>query len=321
MPRPSSLWAICSGYISWLFAGTACTSEFPLGAWSTGGSSNEMGGGANLGGEAGASSSGGSSGCQIPGSVGRLNAPGSDFDVTSTSTDFTWPTALDATDIELVIETDSDRDGYFWAYQFSLAGSAIGGFVGVQANGGYQAVPPNGEVEITSMAVFWIGGAPLKAELGDITFPRARTYQKVDSPATSSNPTTWWTIHAKYPLTPCRPYRLRVARSGQEANGDIWYGAYIRDVQASSDTYLGRILVPAAWGAIRSTSAFSDRIGWGTPTSCSYPEYASARFSPPNGADGAIQPLTHSNRFATLHCATSRFTELATGVRHELGVR
>ncbi|HET9931392.1 MAG TPA: hypothetical protein VFQ35_11915 [Polyangiaceae bacterium] len=312
----------------------ACTSEFPLGAWGTAGHEGDSNGGTTSRGGTGAGESGeagggplrggasGSNGCQLSGTVLPANAPGADVDVTTTSTDFAWPSAFDSTEIELVVETEHDRDGYFWAYQFSLAGSPASGFVGLQVNGGYQAVPPNGEVAVTTMAVFWIGGAPLKAELGDVAFPDARTYLKVDNAATTPNPNTWWTIHAKYPVVRCRPYRMRVARVAQEANGDIWYGATIRDVQASVDTYFGRILVPAAWGQIRSTSAFMDRIGWGTPTSCSYPEYASGRFSFPTASDGNLLPLSHSNRFESpAHCGTSRFTELVGGVRHELGVR
>lgn len=295
------------------------------GASASGGDAGGAGGSGGEGGEAGSSTasggSAGSMGCQTPGTVSPLNSPGSDVDVTATSTDFTWATGFDSTEIELVVESEHVRDGYFWAYQFSLAGNPVGGFVGLQANGGYQAVPPNGEVELTTMAVFWISGAPLKAALGNIAFPDARTYLKVDNPATTPNPNTWWTIHAKYPFSRCRPYRLRVARVAQESNGDIWYGATIRDVQASVDTYIGRILVPAAWGQIRSTSAFTDRIGWGTATSCSYPEYASGRFSFPSAGDGSLLPLTHPNRFAVpAHCGTSRFTELAGGVRHELSV-
>ena len=280
-----------------------------------GGESGEAGNGGASGGRAG------SAGCQPSGTVLPLNSAGGDVDVTATSTDFSWSTAFDSTEIELVVESEHVRDGYFWAYQFGLTGNPVGGFVGLQANGGYQAVPPNGEVELTTMAVFWMSGAPLKAELGNIPYPDARTYLKVDNPATTPNPNTWWTIHAKYSFSRCRPYRLRVARVAQEANGDIWYGATIRDVQANTDTYLGRILVPAAWGQIRTTSAFTDRIGWGAPTSCAYPEYASGRFSFPSAGDGSLSPLTHPNRFANpAHCGTSRFTELLGGVRHELSV-
>ena len=245
-----------------------------------------------------------------------MNAPGTDLGATLTATDWSFSDSSDSIEIELVVESRPARDGYFWASQFSFVGSAVGGFVGLQSRGGYQAEPPDGDTDLTDMAVFWIGGSPLRAELGDVMPPDARTYAQFTSG------TQWWTIHAKYDIVACRPYRLRVARRTQEANGDAWYGAWVRDNQTNVETFIGRILVPAAWGLLADKStSFSDRVGWGTVTSCAYPEYASARFGIPSAGSASLAPTTHSNRFAaSAKCASSRVTELGDAVRHELGV-
>jgi len=304
-----------------LLAICACSSEVPLGSWQSGlgGGAAGVGGVGGVGGSTGGAANAGNTGatnCQRSGTPGALNAPGTDLGATLTATDWSFEGSSDSIEVELVIESRPAHDGYFWASQFSFVGSAIGGFVGLQARGGYQAEPPDGDTDIADMAVFWIGGSPLRAELGDIAAPDARPYAQL------SSGTQWWTIHARYDLVTCRPYRLRVARQAQEANGDAWYGAWVRDNQSNVETFIGRIQVPAAWGLLADKSTtFSDRVGWGTVSSCSYPEYVSARFGIPSAASGSLAPTAHSNRFGSpAKCSSSRFTELSDGVRQELGV-
>jgi hypothetical protein len=302
-----------TGCVAWV-ALCACSAKVPLGSW--GRSQGGTGGGAGSSDDAGSSGDSGAPSCQRPGTPGPVNAPGAELGATITSTDWGWAAPSDSMETELIIEQVPPRDGYFWAYQFGFTAN-IGGFIGYQNRGGYQSDPPDGDAELTQMAVFWIGGAPLRAELGDIAYPRARTYSQ------SERGTQWWTIHAKYEFVPCRPYRLRVARHAQEANGDVWYGGWVRDTQTNIETFLGRILVPGIWGSLSTqSSSFTDRIGWGSVNSCDDPEYSSARFGVPSAAGNTLSPISRSNHFTTpWKCPSSRFTDLGeAGVRHELGI-
>src|SRR5690606_21980437 len=118
-----------------------------------------------------------------------------------------------------------------------------------QAEGAYSSVP--GTVpEITKMAVFWLSGPPLEAELGDIGFPDARVAQ---TPAAGAN---WYTIHARFPWEPCHVYELTFASDSTDERG-IWYSAWIDDTTSGTLTLLGRMLLPADTGALSPLSIFS----------------------------------------------------------------
>lgn len=286
----------------------ACTKEeVPLGTFGEGGN-------------AGAAGSGGTDpgsvwSCADTGTPGPLSVAGDTTGITLTYTDWAWPTPLDSLEWDLMVESDFQRDGYFWAHQFDFVGSP-GGFLGLQSRGGYQADPPDGPVETTNMVVFWISSSPLGAELGDVAYPNARTYFKSEAGG------QWWTIHARYAFEACRVYRLRVARHSTDGAGNIWYGAWIRDTVTNLETFVGRILVRASWGQLAAASSmFSNRIGYAALTSCESPEPASARFGVPSANGGGVRPSSHTNRFADpRQCPTSRFTELAGSVRHEIGL-
>lgn len=304
----------------------ACDERVPLGSWDQQAPGNgQSSGSSGLGGQAGAPTEGGSAGldsgevhaCQAPGNPQPLNDPGDLVDVTTTYTDWTFPSPIDSLEWTLEIESELASDGYFWSHQFGFTGDrSVIAFVGLQARGGFQPDPPFGPATITDMVVFWISSS-LEAELGDTSYPDARTYQQVDSER------EWWTIHVRYDLQVCRPYALRVGRLTADGTDDIWYGAWIRDVELGSETFLGRILVPASWGRIAArTSMWSSRIGWGSLTSCSDSEPAMAFFGAPTAENGTVRPGTPVNRFsASLGCPSSRFTPFADGVRQELGAR
>jgi hypothetical protein len=176
-------------------------------------------------------------------------------------------------------------------------------------------------VSITNIVVFWIsaalGAAPLDSELGDIQAPDARTSLQVQQNI------QWLAINARYDFSICRTYRLRVSTHSTEANGDIWYAAYVRDLTTDVETYLGRILVPAEWGKMQvTTTMWSNRIGYAALTSCGSAEPASALYGTPSAvADGVIvAPERSRNRYESPTCPDARFTVLPNGVRHELGL-
>lgn len=302
----------------------SCTDGVSLGSWGTDAGTTGAGatgvgasgaGGSSASPGAGAGGASGALACNRVGTAGPRNAAGSEIGTTNTYTDWSWPVAPDSLELDFLLENELTDDGYFWAHGFGFAASS-GGFVGLQYRGGYQADPPNGAVATTNMAVFWIAASPLRAELGDVPYPDARTYSRFDSGS------QWWTIHALYAWQVCRVYRLRVGRQGVELNGDVWYGAWVRDTVTGVETFLGRILVPAAWGPLSTESnVWSSRIGYDPLTTCADIELASALFGVPSANQGSVAPSRRGNRFASpLKCGTSRFTDFDDAVRHEVGV-
>jgi len=171
------------------------------------------------------------------------------------------------------------------------------------------------------MVVFWVGGgANRNAELGDIKGPNARTL------VVSARGTDWMTIHARYEWQACNVYHLRIEQDDTDANGDIWYGAWIEDRTNHVTTFLGRISVPAEWGQFSQlstsiTTRIDDKPG-APVVNCSVPEYASAIFGTPTANDGQVVPMTPPTTMFIdpPRCPTSRYTNLATGVRHEIAV-
>jgi hypothetical protein len=323
------------GLLLLAFSG-ACTDEVPIGSWgleagrggtsatagsggkATGGTAPTGGTGATGGGIAGSLGDGGAGteSCAVPGVPQAPNARGVAVGTTTTNTDWFWPAPIESIEWDLLIERDHVTDGYFWAHQFGFSETPVGGFLGLQMNGGYREDPPDGQYETADMVLLWISGPPIAAELGDIPFPDARTYLESDRGV------QWWTIHAKVELEPCVTYSLRFGQESAAPSGDVWYGAWVRDGSAGTETFIGRILVPAIWGPLSSfTTEITQRIDYVPPQSCSEAEHSSAFYSTPTANGGAMRPTDHTNRFdSILRCATSRFTDLAGGVRHELGL-
>jgi len=314
-----------------------CQDEFPLGSWGQApgagqGGMPATGGGVGAGAvdTAGTAPMAGSPGvvthvspsCGEVGVPGPLNAPGqigtpgsSDIGTTNLYTDWSWPAPVDSLEWDLVVELEPERDGYYWAHQFSFV-NGLTGFFGLQAHGGFQLAADAG-VDFVKMALLWIGGSKLTAELGDIQGEDARIL------VVPARGTEWTTIHAKYEWSPCTVYRLRFAKDGTDASGNVWYGAWIEDRTTTLLTKLGRIAVPQEWGQLsRLSTTFTTRIDDKPPpvTDCDQPEPASAIFGTPSANDGQLRP-TPSNRFAMLRCPSSRFTDLPEGVRHEIGLR
>lgn len=298
-------------------AGSPGTTGGASGATTLGGA----GGNGEPSGEAGAAAASGEGPdsdrlCGLQGTPGPLNTPGTEpaRDVTLTYRDYSWPSPVDSIEWEVRVESNPPTDGYFWAHDFRFT-SRGAGLIGIQKNGVYQAEPPLGFSEFADMFVFWISPNPLRAELGDVPSPLARTATTVDA-------TTWLTIHAKYAWQPCKSYFIRVGQHAVEPSGAVWYGAWIREGTSSTETFVGRILVPGTWGKIADkSSAFSNRIGWGPAKECGAHEYASAYFGLPTANGGTVRPTSFSDRFGDpLRCPTSRMTEFSDGVRHELGL-
>ena len=287
----------------------------------TGGAPPATGGAPNA---TGGVSTGGSpvDACNQEGTPGGVNGRGSGVGVTIPHTDWTWPDLLTSLEWDLTVETELERDGYFFTHEFRLESGAYG-FLGMQPRGRYSPDLSQPDVDITNIVVFWISAAPLgtpplDSELGDIQPPDARTSAQVQQNI------QWLAINARYDFEICRTYRLRVATDSTDSSGNIWYAAYVRDLTTDIETYLGRILVPAEWGKMQvTTTMWSNRIGHAALTSCSSAEPASALYGTPSAVvDGeVVAPERSRNRYEAPACPDARFTVLPSGVRHELGVR
>jgi hypothetical protein len=312
--------------------GSGVSGSSTSGATSSGGATPAgSGSGADSGGDnageggvlAGASGTGGAAErpqpvCLQPGTPGPVNVgtPGA-VGTTGTYTDWTWPSAVDSMEWSVTIEKDYEGSGYYYAYQFSFTEGQTG-FFGLQAGGGYQSDPPNGSIDFTKIAVFWIAApAPMRAELGDIPYPDARTYLQ------NELGTTWWTIHARYDWQPCRSYRLRIGPESRAESGAVWFGAWVHDPVTELETFMGRMLLPENWGLLSpfTSQRTSPIIRLPGPSSCNEPNPSSVLFSEPSGNGGSVLPSLRNHRFASPpRCATSRFTDFEYAVRQELGI-
>src|SRR5690606_26750163 len=144
--------------------------------------------------------------------------------------------------------------------------------------------------QFTKIAVFWLSGPPLAAELGDIAYPEARV-----APQNASG-VSYMTIHARFDWQACRTYRFRLGPAGVEADGTTWYGAWIEDLDSAEETFLGRMLLPADSGPLAPYSMSRTlAIEFGDPTSCSVPAYGSALFGTPRTSEGGVEALLEAN--------------------------
>lgn len=252
---------------------------------------------------------------------GTVNAPGGDMGSTETSTDWTWSAPANSMRFKLMIEQSIEREGavatagYYWEHQFSFV-QGVAGILGLQAEGVYQEEPPDSEGDITKMAVFWLSGPPLDAELGEIDFPNARVAPQAAAGA------NWLTIHARFDWQVCHVYEMRFAPHETLEDGSVWYGAWIADLTDATDVFLGRMLLPADPGLLAPFSITNTSpIDYFTPLACGAIQHVSAVFGAPSAVDTEPVGVVRRNRFdEAARCGSSRFTDFELAVRHELGV-
>jgi hypothetical protein len=304
----------------------ACRDRVALGAWDSPGQAGAGAGGAA--GHAGAGAAAGPGGgiglpaCLESGTTGPLSSTSSITGATETASDWTWPAPVTSLQWDLLVEREIERapgspptSGYYFAHQFSFS-EGVAGFLGIQAEGGYQQDPPSSPVEFTKIAVFWLSGPPLAGELEDIAYPDARV-----APATASG-VSFLTIHARFAWQACRVYRFRVGPRATEADGSTWYGASIEDTSTGIETLLGRMLLPADIGLFSPFSVSRTMpIEFPQVASCETQAPASVIFGTPSTEDGGVTAELAANRFVDpLRCTSSRFAAFSGAVRHELGL-
>ena len=250
--------------------------------------------------------------CIGVGTPGALNAAGG-VATTGTYTDWNF-SASNLSQIAWTLNIDKDipDDGFFWSHQFGFTNPpAPAGYAGIQENGAFA--PPSGGFQKARVAIFSIGEGAISGELGDIKAPDGYVKSGFDD-------STGVSTMVKYPWVACHNYSLRVTK-GDVSGANQWWNAYIKDDYTGVETFISRILVPAKWGGIGSgTTVFSERFGYTAINKCSDFGHASAVFGKPTAIGGSL--VSFNNHFySTLYCPNSRFTNLPTGVRHEMGVK
>lgn len=254
--------------------------------------------------------------CQEAAAAGDWSAIGPGLTATETSTDWNLPNPVPSLSWSLMIERDAPANaeggnGYYWLQQFSFVNGVSGRF-GLQSQGAYQRDPPDGPFVVAQMAVFWLSGNPLAAELGDIAYPDARI-----APQAAAG-TDWLTIHARFEWEVCHVYHFQVRLDSTEPDGSMWYGAWIDNTTTNVSTLLGRMLLPADTGLLSPFSVSRTIVIDYALTSCSAVQPGAAVFGAPYS--GTAVAKRSESRFAEpLGCAPSRFTEFPQAVRHELG--
>jgi hypothetical protein len=238
---------------------------------------------------------------------------------TQISTDWNLSHATSQLEWDLVIEKDapgSDEStgvpysGYYWKQEFNFDSSAAV-IVGLQSGGVYKDTPTAPEKDYTKMAVFWISGSNIEAELGDIKGPNARAVeQQADK--------LYMTIHAKFAWELCHVYHFRFAP--QLVDAVIWYGVWIEDRTTGETVFLGRMHLPEEPGMIKPSVTSTTQAIRLNPPRCSLIKPVSAFFGIPTASAGdpALDPRTRS--ITPLGCARSRWTTLPSAVRHEVGI-
>ncbi|HCT78844.1 MAG TPA: hypothetical protein DGT23_20245 [Micromonosporaceae bacterium] len=214
-----------------------------------------------------------------------------------TYSNWNWPatsTGFYNFDQRLTILNYTAGSNYFWAHQFGFVGGE-NGYLGLQV-GSY----PNR----TKIALFSIWGANAASgpNCGPFTEGANGYTCRID-------PYNWVTGRA---------YRLRVWVLSTEAAGE-WWGAWVQDTVTGTDTYVGKIRVPAAWGRLKSWSVSWTEYFGPSRNTCSEFPWAYAAFTFPTANAGAVAVASHSHYIGAGSCpAYSRIVDYGAEL-HEQG--
>ncbi len=250
--------------------------------------------------------------CIGVGTPGALNTAGA-LGITGTYTDWAF-SAANLTQIAWTLNIDKDIPdiGFFWSHQFGFTNPpAPAGYAGIQENGAFA--PPTGGFQKARVALFSIGEGAISGELGDIKAPDGYVKSGFDN-------STGVSTMVKFPWIACHTYSMRVTK-GDASGANQWWNAYIKDDYTKVETFISRILVPAKWGGLGSgTTVFSERFGYTAVAKCDDIGHASAVFGKPTAVGGTLTGF-NNHFYNPTYCPNSRFTNLPTGVRHEMGVK
>lgn len=214
---------------------------------------------------------------------------------TGTYTSFTWPTGTyNSYEWYVTSENDATPDGYFYSHQFWLD-KGEGGYFGIQTVGS----SPTGKIAIFSI---WDALASESPQYYD----------------TFGGEGVGYTARISYNWQPNKTYRLRVSRVSGDSSG-TWWGAWIGQ-KGGSESFVGKIKVPAAWGKLENNSVMWSERYAGTLNSCKDIAFSGVKFTEPTANSGKIKPISWNSYLAnTINCPGSYSVKLSNGARQWMG--
>jgi len=185
-----------------------------------------------------------------------------------TYSNWTWPASSGYYNMDERLTVINAGAHYFWSHQFGFVGGDVG-YIGLQ-NGSY---PNNTKIALYSV---WGANAAEGPNCGPFVEGSPGYTCRLD-------PYNWVTGRA---------YRLRIWANGTDSQGEWWEG-WVQDTVTGTDTYIGRIRVPTAWGWLTTGSvSFTEYFG-PQVNLCSQFPWAKAQFDFPTANAGTVQISSH----------------------------
>lgn len=213
---------------------------------------------------------------------------------TGTYTSWNWP-GQNFTSFDWQVTPGVDQSGpdsYFFSHQFGMV-NGDGGYAGMQGD-------QNGKRAIFSI---WQALAARGPEIAKPFGGEGEGYQTV----------------INYNWTAGRTYSFRVQK-GNADNDGTWWSATIKDNVTGVVSPIGDIKIPPAWGGLNYWSVvWIERYGYKL-TSCDDIHHAMTSFTNFSANNGTVFPSSRNNHLSQPEaCPGSRITDIANGVRHEMG--
>lgn len=192
-----------------------------------------------------------------------------------TSAQFEWPavSAQGFYNLDFFLTVNKEAPNYYWAQQFYFV-DGQSGYMGLQTSARF-----NGEQTKVAIFSIWDAKNASKAPNGMSEF-----FGHEGSGYSCRIPFDW---------KEGTQYRIRLWQLGKEENGDTWWGAWAKDIQNDTEEFIGKILVPASWKGLKSTTInFVEYWGMqdGQRHPCSDIPYVNTTFAFPSMNNGTVQP-------------------------------
>lgn len=177
------------------------------------------------------------------------------------------------------------NSGMFWSQQFDFPGGD-GGYLGVQTNGRHIDGQTRSRLVLFSMF-------DNRSDVDRGILPAHRNCRYF---GTDGDDGKFVKCSLEYNWTQGREYRLRIWSQGEQPNGMMRWGAWIRDMSAGENAFIGAIDVPQSWALLGSyANAFSEYFGPGI-NSCADIPTTSATWKRPTANNGTVRTNTTAPR-------------------------
>jgi hypothetical protein len=216
-----------------------------------------------------------------------------------TYSNWTWPASATGYynfDERLTVLGHTAGTNYFWAHQFQFIGGEAG-YLGLQV-GSY---PNNSKIALFSV---WGANGAQGANCGPFNQGGSGYTCRLD-------PYNWATGRA---------YRLRLWSVGEDSLGE-WWGAWVQDTVTGTDSYVGKIRVPLAWGWLAASSVSWTQYFGASPSNCEALPWAKAQFGFPTANSAGVTISSHSHSISSQgNCPEySRMSEVSGADVQEMG--